>query len=39
LRMSVSSSVTLRWADRRSLRVVSSPNQRSTRFSQDELVG
>ncbi len=38
LRMSVSSSVTLRWADRRSLRLVSSANQRS-RLSQDELVG
>ena len=39
LRMSVSSSVTLRWADLRSLRLVSSANQRSTRFSHDELVG
>src|SRR6185437_15947967 len=39
LRMSVSSSVTLRWADLRSLRFVSSANQRSTRLSQDELVG
>jgi Transposase IS116/IS110/IS902 family len=36
---SVSSSVTLRWADRRSLRLVSSANQRSTRFIQLELVG
>jgi hypothetical protein len=32
--MSVSSSVTLRWADLRSLRLVSSANQRSTRLSQ-----
>ena len=39
LRMSVSSSVTLRWADRRSLRLVSSANHRSTRLSQLELVG
>ena len=39
LRMSPSSSVTLRCADRRSLRLVSSANQRSTRLSQDELVG
>ena len=37
--MSVSSSVTLRWAERRSLRLVSSANQRSTRFSHEELVG
>lgn len=35
----VSSSVTLRWADRRSLRLVSSANQRSTRFNQELLVG
>ncbi len=39
LRMSSSSSVTLRWADLRSLRFVSSANQRSTRLSQLELVG
>ena len=39
LRMSVSSSVTLRWAERRSLRLVSSANHRSTRLSQLELVG
>ena len=39
LRMSSSSSVTLRCADRRSLRLVSSANQRSTRLSQLELVG
>jgi hypothetical protein len=38
LRMSSSSSVTLRCAERRSLRLVSSANQRSTRFSYDELV-
>src|ERR1700722_5272103 len=37
--MSVSSSVTLRCADLRSLRFVSSANHRSTRFSHDELVG
>ena len=36
---SVSSSLTLWWVDRRSLRLVNSPNQRSTRFSQDPLVG
>ncbi len=30
---------TLRWAERRSLRLVNSANQRSTRFSQDEYVG
>src|SRR5215469_15131429 len=35
--MSPSSSVTLRWADRRSLRAVSSVNHRLTRLSQDEL--
>jgi len=39
VRMSASSSVTLRWADRRSLRFVNSANHRSTRFSHDELVG
>jgi hypothetical protein len=39
LRMSFSSSVTLRCAERRSLRLVSSANQRSTRLSHDELVG
>ena len=39
VRMSSSSSVTLRWADLRSLRFVSSANHRSTRFSHDELVG
>ena len=39
LRMSSSGSVTLRWAGLRSLRLVSSANKRSTRFSQDELVG
>jgi len=38
-RMSRSSSVTLRWAERRSLRQVSSTNQRSTRLSQDAEVG
>jgi hypothetical protein len=38
-RMSSSSSVTLRCAERRSLRRVSSANYRSTRFSQKELVG
>ncbi len=38
-RRSASSSVTLLCADRRSLRLVSSANYRSTRFSQDELVG
>jgi hypothetical protein len=37
--MSVSSSATLRWAERRSFLFVSSANQRSTRFIQDELVG
>ncbi len=39
LRMSRSSSVTLRWVERRSLREVSSANQRSTRLSQDAEVG
>jgi hypothetical protein len=39
LRMSVSSSATLRWADLRSFWFVSSANQRSTRFIQLELVG
>jgi len=39
LRMSDSSSVTLRCADLWSLRLVSSANHRSTRFSHDELVG
>jgi|HubBroStandDraft_2_1064218.scaffolds.fasta_scaffold923617_1 hypothetical protein len=39
LRISSSSSVTLRCADRRSLRLVSSANHRSTRLSHDELVG
>jgi hypothetical protein len=38
-RMSRSSSVTLRWAERRSLRQVSSANQRSTRLSQDAEAG
>jgi hypothetical protein len=38
-RTSASSSRTLRWADRRSLRLVSSANQRSIRFSQELLVG
>jgi len=37
LRMPASSSVTLRWVDLRSLRRVSSANQRSTRFIQLEL--
>jgi hypothetical protein len=36
-RTPASRAVTLRWAKRRSLRVVSSANQRSTRFSRDEL--
>jgi hypothetical protein len=36
-RTSASRAVTLRWAKRRNLRVVSSANQRSTRFSRDEL--
>src|ERR671910_3570947 len=35
----VVSSLTERWAERRSIRLVSSANQRSTRFSHDELVG
>lgn len=39
LRISASRSVTLRWAERRSLRFVSSANQRSTRFSHELLVG
>jgi hypothetical protein len=39
LRTSASSSVTLRCAERRSLRLVSSANQRSTRLSQEPLVG
>jgi hypothetical protein len=38
-RTSASSSVTERWAERRSLRLVSSANQRSTRLSQELLVG
>ncbi len=38
-RMSRSSATTLRWAERRSLRQVSSANQRSTRLSQDAEVG
>ena len=38
-RMSASSSVTLRCAERRSLRVVSSANHLSTRLSHEELVG
>ena len=38
-RMSASSSVTLRCAERRSFRLVSSANHRSTRFIHDELVG
>jgi hypothetical protein len=37
-RMSASSAVTLRWAERR-LRLVSSANQRSTRLRQEALVG
>ena len=37
--MSASSSLTLLWAERRSLRLVSSANHRSTTLSQDELVG
>jgi predicted enzyme related to lactoylglutathione lyase len=37
--MLASSSVTLPWAERRSLRVVSSANQRSTRLIHDALVG
>jgi len=36
---SASSSATLRWLERRSLRLVSSANQRSTRFSQLAEVG
>lgn len=36
-RASASRAVTLRWAKRRNLRVVSSANQCSTRFSRDEL--
>ena len=36
-RTPASRAVTLRWVERRSLRVVSSANQRSTRFSRDEL--
>ena len=36
-RTPASRAVTLRWAKRRNLRVVSSANQRSTRFSRDEL--
>jgi hypothetical protein len=39
LRMPASGPVTLRWAERRSLRLVSSANQRSTRLSQLELAG
>lgn len=39
LRMSAWSSVTLRRADLRSFRLVSSANQRSARFSQLELAG
>jgi hypothetical protein len=39
LRTSVSSSTTLRWAERRSLRLVNSANQRSARLSQELLVG
>ena len=39
LRMSSSSSVTLRWADLRSFLFVSSANHRSTRLSYEELVG
>jgi hypothetical protein len=39
LRMSSSSPVALRWADRRSWQSVSSANQRSTRLSHDELAG
>ena len=38
-RMSRSSSMTLRWVERRSLRQVNSANQRSTRLSQDAEVG
>jgi hypothetical protein len=38
-RMSASSLATLRWVPRRIFRVVTSPNQRSTRLSQLELVG
>jgi hypothetical protein len=36
---SASRSLTLRWAERRSLRLVSSANHRSTRLSHDEYVG
>ena len=39
MRTSRSRSTTLRWALRRSLRLVSSANQRSTRLSQEPLVG
>ena len=39
LRMSASSSVTLRCADRRSFRFGSSANHRSTRFIHEALVG
>ena len=36
---SASSAATLRWAERRSFRSVSSANHRSTRLSHDEYVG
>src|SRR6185312_13138317 len=39
MRMSRSRSMTLRWALRRSLQLVSSANQRSTRLSQELLGG
>jgi hypothetical protein len=39
LRTSPSSSVTLGWADRWSLRLVSSANQRLARLSHEELAG
>lgn len=38
-RMSASRSTTERWAERRSFRLISSANQRSTRLSQELLVG
>jgi hypothetical protein len=38
-RRSASSAVTVRWAERRSLRLVSSANHRSTRLSQEALAG
>jgi hypothetical protein len=38
-RTSASNAATLRWMDRRSLRLVSSANQRSTTLSHDDYVG